>query len=140
VYRRGIARPSMLHLGAIVALASVLVGCSGKPPPATYPVKGKITYKGGKAFAGGIVTFTSKATPANVMDSPIGDDGSFELGIVFDNRRIVGGVPGPAQVMISSRFAPAKGVEIYILPQDRTIEPRDNDFAIEVDPATAQRS
>ena len=130
----------MLRLSAFVALMSVLIGCTGKPPPTTYPVKGKITYKGGRPFAGGIVTFTSKETPTHVMDSPIGDDGSFELGIVFDNRRIVGGVPGPCQVMISSRFAPAKGVEIYILPQDRTIEPHDNVFAIEVDPTTAQRS
>jgi hypothetical protein len=129
----------MLRLSALVAAASVLVGCTGKLPPATYPVKGKITYKGGKPFAGGIVTFTSKKTPTHVMDSPIADDGSFELGIVFDNRRIVGGVPGPAQVMISSRYEPAKGVEIYLLPQNRTIEPHDNEFAIVVDPATAQR-
>ena len=130
--------PSVLQ-SAILGLAFALSGCSQKPAPTTYPVTGKVTYKGGKPFAGGTITFTSKTSPPHVMDSFIRDDGSFTLGIVFDNRRILGGVPGRAQVLVSSRLEPGKGVEIYNLPAERVIEPHDNFFAIEVDPATARR-
>ena len=137
-HRRPLPRP-LLSAVAIV-LTTTLVGCGGKPAPKTYPAIGKITYKGGQPFVGGVVTFTSKSEPSRVMDSPIADDGSFELGIVFDKRRLPGGIPGPCQVLISSRFGgPDKGVEIYLLPDERVIEPRDNVFAIEVDPATARR-
>jgi hypothetical protein len=124
-----------------VLTCTVVAGCkSPEPePPRTYPATGRVVFKGGKPFAGGVITFTSKADPTRTMEASLSEGGTFELSMMFKNRRLAGAVEGPYEVMVSSRFSPKRGVEIYLLPGTYHVEARENSFQIEVDPSTARR-
>jgi hypothetical protein len=70
----------------IVALALVLLGAVGCGGAKTYPVRGKVVFKDGKALTGGTVIF--EPVDKNLKVSARGDiqpDGTFRLGTDSDN-------------------------------------------------------
>lgn len=117
-------------------LALLAVGCGSRPAaPAVYPATGVVKFTTGEPFAGGIITLTSTTDPRTVMEATIGDDGTFALGMVFDNRRLDGAQAGTYDVVVSSRFVAGKGVRMYSLPAGAVIKPEANALVIAVDPA-----
>lgn len=121
-------------------LALLAVGCGSRPaPPATYPATGVVKFTTGEPFAGGVITLTSTADPRTVMEAAIADDGSFALGMVFDNRRVNGAQPGTYDVVVSSRFVAGKGVLMYSLPAGAVIKPEPNALVIAVDRAKGKQ-
>jgi hypothetical protein len=91
---------SCLHVravGLIVLVPALLVlaaGC-GESPPKTYPVYGKVVFKGkGKIhqLASGSVQFQSTADPNILAAGELEEDGSFSLG-TFYKEKLLAGVP-----------------------------------------------
>src|SRR5262249_1643381 len=107
-------------------------------PPKVYPATGVVKFTNGQSFVGGIISLTSTTDPRNVMEAAIGDDGTFELGMVFDNRRLIGAQEGTYDVLISSKFQAGKGVANYHLPGGAVIKSEANQLTIQVDPTKAK--
>jgi hypothetical protein len=90
-------------LCAMLALPGA-VGCgSGKLK--TYPVTGKVVYKGtgevAKKLAGGYVIFESVSDPANNNgQGQIEEDGTFALGSVIDGANVGGVLAGEYRVRV----------------------------------------
>lgn len=115
-------------------------GCGAKPPapPTVHPATGVVKFTNGQPFVGGIISLTSTADPRNVVEAAIGDDGTFELAMVFDNRRLIGAQEGTYDVLVSARFQAGKGVAMYHLPGAAVIKSGPNQLTIQVDPAKAR--
>jgi hypothetical protein len=117
-------------------LALLAAGCAQRPaPPATYPATGVVKFTTGQPFPGGVISLTSTADPTVTMEAPVGDDGAFTLGMVFDNRRLDGARPGTYDVLVSSRFVAGQGVRTYALPAGAVIRAEPTALVITVDPA-----
>jgi hypothetical protein len=93
-------------VGTVCAvLAALAAGCAAGGKPKTYPVRGKVVYKGtGQAaarLAGGTVVLESVADPKGAqVRGVIDDDGTFSLGSVIDNQSVGGAPPGDYRVRI----------------------------------------
>ncbi len=131
----------MSRLRWCLVFAGVLTGCgpTAPPPPTTYPTTGVVKFQGGRPFAGGIISLTSTSDPRVVMEATIEDDGSFQLGMMHDNRRLTGAQAGTYDVLLSSRFQPGQGVTTYHLPSGAVIRAETNVLTIELDPAKGKR-
>jgi hypothetical protein len=71
---------SRIHVAAIALGVAWLTGCGGDGTPATYPVKGKVVYKGSQApVTQGTVLFESLSEPKVQASGEIQADGTFEL-------------------------------------------------------------
>jgi hypothetical protein len=117
-----------------------LAGCSPRTPlPATYPVKGKVTYKGGSALTGVMIEFRSSSDPATTMMSNIQADGSFELFTIFGSEKLSGGIAGPCQVTVHPPIIPGAAPTTHVLTQLFTIESKENYFTIEIPPERPSR-
>jgi hypothetical protein len=107
-------------------------GC-GKPAkeiPKTWSVKGK-ALNAGRPFVGGTIEFQPSGEGQRAIGE-IGPDGSFSVFTFFDNDKIDGAVPGTYRVSIIPPIPPDQNVQSFNLPKTYTIEPRDNDFTIDV--------
>ena len=103
-----------IRFAAILVLATVAAGCGGDSGPATYPVKGKVVYKGsGAPVTQGIVLFKSTTEPPVQASGDIRPDGTFELdsnlgkpGTVAGEHRILIQPPvlEPGQKGVHKRF------------------------------------
>jgi len=124
-----------MKFAAMTLLAAVAIGCSSRPaPPPTFPATGIVKFANGQPFPGGILTLTSKADPRIVMESPIHDDGTFSLSMVFDNRRVEGAQAGTYSVLVSSKFVAGQAVRMYSLSDEVTIKPETNALVITIGP------
>jgi hypothetical protein len=132
---------SVLRSVLLVAIVLVFTGCSSPrtPPPATYPVKGKVTYKGGSPLTGVMIEFRSTSDPSTTMMANIQADGSFELFTIFGNEKLAGGIAGPCQVTVHPPIVPGKSPSAHVLTQPITIEPKENNFTIEIPPEKPSR-
>lgn len=122
----------------VIALLSNVSGCqSAKQPPKTYPVTGKVIYKGGQPLTGGAVAFTqpNSTDGSTSVAGRIQDDGSFALETMVDTIKVAGAPPGDYQVNITP-----------LMGQDQSFEPirgpkgtfkveakEDNNFTFEVE-------
>lgn len=132
----------MIHRHFSIVVLFLLIGGCGSgalTPPPVYPATGVVKFKSGQPFVGGIISLTSTTDPRTVMEAAIGDDGRFELGLVFDNRRLIGAQEGTYDVLVSSRFQSGQGVAMYQLPAAITIRPEPNQLVVEIDAAKAKR-
>jgi hypothetical protein len=118
-------RPWILVVAAF-AVAGI-VGCGGLK---TYPVKGKVVFKGGRPVtSGGRIEFQSTADPQVKATGWIElKDGSFSLTTYKDGKQIDGAVEGPHRVVVELR----NPVVVLSLPNVYTVQPQENDFTIEV--------
>jgi hypothetical protein len=87
------------------ALAVLAAGCAAEGKSKTYPVRGKIVYKGtGQAatqLAGGYVVLEPVGDPKSTqVRGVIDDDGTFSLGSVIDSQSVGGVLPGEYRARI----------------------------------------
>ena len=121
---------------------SVFVGCDSRPT--TYPVSGKIVWKGGepaRELNGGFVTLDSIELMVSAL-GPIGPDGTFKLGTFEESD----GVPAGEYKVAVSR-APALEESGAWIPLPRryesigssdlslTVEPKANSVTLELERA-----
>ena len=108
-------------------------GSGGTPPPKTYPVTGKVFYKGGQPVSGGVIQFQSESDPGQTRMGDIEPDGTFELVTLFQNERLQGATVGQYHVTVIPRMSDNKPVPIFLLPQAYTVTAEDNYFSIELE-------
>ncbi len=59
---------------------AILGGCGEKVQlPQTYPVRGRVVYKGGSPLAGGVVQFQARSDPRLLTNGETDADGNFAL-------------------------------------------------------------
>ena len=118
---------------------SALTGCNSRPP--TYPVSGKIVWKGGepaRELSGGFVTLDSLELMVSAL-GPIGPDGTFKLGTFEESD----GVPAGKYTVAVSRPPAVEETGAWIpLPRhyesvgssdlSLTVEPKDNTVVLEL--------
>jgi hypothetical protein len=93
-------RPAAVGLGAAVLTA---LGCGGSDGPATYPVRGKVVYKGAgdvAKLAGGQVHFESAAGPRVTASGEIAADGTFAVWCHLDGKDREGVPAGEYKVCV----------------------------------------
>jgi len=88
-------RPGSIGRKWLIVLAFVACGCTSSPNPKTYPVNGKISYRG-QPITSGIVLLTP-ADNGHAATGNLEKDGSFRL-TTF--QKDDGAVPGKYQVAI----------------------------------------
>jgi hypothetical protein len=116
--------PWML-LAAGLALAGI-AGCGAGVK--TYPVKGKVVFKGGKPVPDGRVQFQSTDDPKVRALGDIGADGSFSLTTYVGGKNVAGAVAGSHTVTVELERPAA----VVALPKPLIVKPEDNDFPIEI--------
>ena len=119
-------RPALMKWAAIVLVA--IAGC-GPGLSRTYPVKGKVVFKGGKPVTDGRIQFQSAADPQHKALSDIDQDGSFSL-TTYVGAKKVGGAPEGSYHVVVELERPAG---LVALPTPYTVEPRENDFTIVIE-------
>jgi hypothetical protein len=95
-------RRRLVWLGCTLAFVG-LAGCGGGGPK-TYPVRGKVVYKGtGEAalkLANGYVILEAASDPGQVVQGQIDEEGTFALGSVIDGQSVGGVRPGEYRVRV----------------------------------------
>jgi hypothetical protein len=114
-----------LPTAAALAFAGA-VGCDSGPK--TYPVKGKVVFRGGKAVTDGRVQFQSATDPPFKALGDIGEDGSFSLTTYLGKNKANGAPAGDYSVIVELE----RPAEVVVLPEKYTVEAGDNDFTIVV--------
>jgi hypothetical protein len=120
-------------------LVSCSAGC-GDGLPKTYPVTGKVGFKGGRPMTSGTVMVQSVANPDVLASGDLNSDGTFEL---YSNMGKPGMVEGEHRVLIEPPL-PEYGEKAAVGKSYQRFEtsgltimvqPEDNDVTIEVDPS-----
>ncbi len=115
----------------VFAMLTATAGC-GSGMPATYPVRGKVVWKGGKPVMDGRIEFQSVADEKMKAVSEIGEDGTFSLVSHLGGKSAAGAVAGQHRVVVETSPVWNQPVLVVVLPQPFTVEPRANDFVIEI--------
>ena len=125
------------HLLPGVVLVLFAVGCGPRSSlPKTYPVTGKVIDRGGQALpAGTSILFAPVADSSFSVSGDLGSDGKFSLFTVKGKDRGSGAPEGEYRVTIQLPIPPdqRRGATSIDLPRTFKVEPKDNDFPIEVD-------
>jgi hypothetical protein len=128
------ARHVWLSLGLLAWPIAAGCGASGgTPPPRTYPVSGKVFYKGGEPVSGGVIQFQSESDRSLTRLGDIELDGTFELVTLFQNERLQGATVGPYHVTVIPRMSDNKPMPIFQLPRSYIVAAEDNSFSIELE-------
>jgi hypothetical protein len=123
--------------GLLPVLCFCLLGCNSKLSslPKTYSVTGSVVYKDGKPVAGGSIFFRSVTDSSFAASGDIDKDGKFVVMTVKDNEKVRGLPEGEYRVTVQPPIPPdQRAVQAIDLPQTFKVEPKDNQFAIEVEP------
>lgn len=116
-----------------VLIGIALGGCGEKVQlPQTYPVRGRVVYKGGDPMAGGVVQFQARSDPRLLTTGETGADGTFALTTQVGHRKLPGAIAGEHQVTVVPPMPADQSVEPIILPHPYTVEAKDNFFTIEI--------
>lgn len=123
----------------LLAISFPLVAGCGPKIPKCYPVSGKVSWKGGKSFKAGTITFLHKAEPEIIAIGEIGADGSFTVSTKMFGQSKEGAPEGEYTVMVED---PAKNVApdgqmqikpiVAMNPSYKVEAKESNDFKIEV--------
>jgi hypothetical protein len=115
----------------------IVTGCGGSgevAAPKTYPVRGKVFYKGDQPFLfGGVIQFQLETEPRLTQMGDIEPDGTVSLATLFQNERLEGTIEGRYHVTVIPRMLDNKPVPIYQLPRVYTVKAEDNYFSIELE-------
>jgi hypothetical protein len=97
--------------------------------PRTYPVKGKVVFKGGKPVTDGRIQFQS-ATDASVKAlGDIDKGGNFAL-TTYIAAKSASGAPSGSYHVVVELESPA---EVVALPSEYTVEAHENEFLIVIE-------
>ena len=120
----------------VVALAwAILGGCDEKVQlPQTYPVRGRVVYKGSGPVAGGVVQFQARSDPRLLINGETDADGNFALTTQVSDRKLPGAVVGEHQVTVVPPMPADQSVEPIVVPKSYVVEAKDNFFTIEINP------
>ncbi|MCI0459422.1 MAG: hypothetical protein L0Z62_20925 [Gemmataceae bacterium] len=113
---------SALFVWAVLVAAG---GC-GSATPKTYPVEGKVVYKGKgnvSQLAGGTVRLQAMSDPSLTAVGEIADDGSFALGTFLQDK----GLPGVPAGQYKARIDPPEDDDEG-KPQRGLVHPKYQDF------------
>lgn len=118
----------------VLAFCALPLGCGkNADAPRTYPVTGKVIYKGGAPLAGGSIHFTSTSDPSVRAVGEIGNDGSFTLSTLIGNQKLAGAVEGTHEVsVIPLQGADQSMPDIRLVQSQHKVEPKENHLTIEV--------
>jgi hypothetical protein len=130
---------------AWVAVLAGLAGC-GPGGPKTYPVSGKVVFKGkgepAAALQGSFIRLEQVADPKITAVAEIEDEASFILGSTIDGRPYPGLPDGTYRVRITPTVVRGR----QVIPQryddfrtsklEITVQPTANDLTVEVDRAS----
>ncbi len=112
---------------------AILGGCGEKVQlPQTYPVRGRVVYKGGGPLAGGVVQFQARSDPRLLTNGETDADGNFALTTHVGGRKLPGAVAGEHQVTVVPPMPADQSAEPIVLPQPYTVQAKENFFTIEV--------
>lgn len=115
-----------------------LAGCVKKPPPpATYPVTGRVCLSEGRPLPRGAIYFCTASDSSIEALADIQPDGSFSLYMMHRGQRCEGTVPGRYAVTVISDFGDMPRSESVRLPAPLTVEPKPNVFEIRVSAPSA---
>lgn len=132
-YLAGFSRGSRVVVALALAL-SALGGCGSKVQlPKTYPVRGRVVYKGGGPLTGGVVQFQAAADPKLLINGEIGKDGTFALTTRLDGHQVAGAVEGAHQVTVTPPMPADQSAEPIVLKKTFTVQAGDNFFDIEIE-------
>ncbi len=127
-------RRGRAFLAAAALAGIVLGGCAQKVNlPQTYPVRGRVIYKGGGPLAGAVVQFQARSDPRLLTNGETDADGAFTLTTQVGGHKLPGAVAGEHQVTVVPPMPADQSAEPIVLPQPYTVEAKDNFFTIEVD-------
>jgi hypothetical protein len=127
---------SLVRLGILgTALIGVWVSGCGSGIPTTYAVKGKVVWKGGKPVEDGRIEFQSLSNANLKAVGEIESDGSFTLTTHKDGRTRQGAVEGEHRVLVEPDVGDGEPALLIVLPKPYTVEPRENNFHIEIEKA-----
>jgi hypothetical protein len=126
---------SNARLVVCVLLGMVPLGCGGPSStlPPSYSVTGSVHYKSGGPVAGGAIQFTSVSDTSFSVSGDISDDGKFTLYTVKGNERVHGVPEGEYTVTVQPPIpADQHVIPPIVLPKTYRVEPKDNEFTLEV--------
>lgn len=91
-----------VSLVCVLLAAASLIGCGDRkePLPTTYPVHGKVTYKGGRPVANALVQFHPKSEPRVSSSAVTRSDGAYSLVTKRDGLKVDGAVAGSNRVTV----------------------------------------
>jgi hypothetical protein len=112
---------------AAVTLVGI-VGCGGGMPR-TYPVKGKVVFKGGQPVTDGRIQFQATTDPQVKALGDIANDGSFSLTTYVEAKNAKGAPAGTYHVVVELE----RPTKVVALPSAYTVEPGENDFTIVIE-------
>src|SRR5262245_13809254 len=101
--------------------------------PPTYPVKGKVVFKGGKALPYARVEFQSLADAAVTATGQADKDGTFVLTTHEEGRKAPAAVEGKHKVVVEQGGYDTRLI-VTVLPAPVTVEPKDNELLIKIPP------
>lgn len=118
----------------------LFAGCSSSTIPRTYPAKGKVVFKGGKAVSGGTIELVSLSDPGLRAFGDIDSDGTFKLTALKDREEKPGVVEGEYEVFVELQSDrderpgadPDKGGDGRIAVGKRTLTAGKNELLIEI--------
>jgi hypothetical protein len=129
-------------LAALLVAAVMLPAACNRSPaklPSTYPVRGKVIFRGGKPAFPASVFFQSLSDAHVSASGEVAADGSFQLRSFIAGDRAPGAIAGRHRVMVLSLTL--GGQEGYFPPkvfaEPLTVAPGDNDFTLIVEADTA---
>lgn len=114
-------------VAAFGIMLAAACGC-GSDLPATYPVKGKVVFKGGKVVADGRIEFHSVADAELVATGDIEPDGSFSLVTFKRGKQRAGAVEGQHKVVVELE----RPRETIAVPKLYSVTAQENHLTIEV--------
>jgi hypothetical protein len=111
----------------------MIIGCAQPaPPPTTYPVTGKVSYKNGEALPDGTIQFVAIGDSRYTVTGEI-KDGAFALKTYIDGKPIDGAVAGNYQATIIP-VSPDQSQPAIALPKPYTVKAEGpNHFNITLD-------
>jgi hypothetical protein len=116
---------TLLEVAAAALVGIVCCGCGIK----TYPVKGKVVFKGGQPVTDGRIQFQSTTDPQMKGLGDIDKDGSFSLTTYVEAKTASGAPAGTYHVVVELE----RPTRVVALPSAYTVEPGENDFTIVIE-------
>jgi hypothetical protein len=118
----------------VLAAALILMATEGcnSAMPRTYPVKGRVVWKGGKAVRWGRIEFQSLSDATVRATGWLGEDGTFALTTHREGRKAPGAIEGAHKVVIETSPVEEKPPLVIEVETPYTVKPEENDFTIEI--------